>query len=153
MRSKKWLILKQTDKKLEVYQSAGGVSVPEPGWINTIRKALNMTLGQLSEKLNMTSQGVKNLEMREANESITLKALREAGEALDLHLVYGFVPKDGSLENLIDRKAEALAQKIVKRTNQHMLLEDQGVEYGKVQDAILELADDLKREMRKSLWD
>lgn len=153
MRSKKWLILKQTEEKLKSFGSANKVVVPEQGWIKTIRSALNMTLGQLSKRLHMTPQGVKNLELREASGAITLKALRDAGDAMDLKLVYGFVPKHGSLEKLIEARAESLARKIVERTNHHMMLEDQGANYGKVQDAIAELTEELKREMKKSLWD
>jgi len=34
-----------------------------------------------------------------------VKSLRETANALDMQLVYGLVPKDGSLDALIDRKA------------------------------------------------
>ena len=39
------------------------------------------------------------------------------------------------------------------RTNQNMKLEDQGIGDDKINETIKELADELKREMRKSLWD
>ena len=39
------------------------------------------------------------------------------------------------------------------RTNQNMKLEDQGIEEKKLAKTIQELANEIKREMRKSLWD
>ena len=40
------------------------------------------------------------------NNSITLKKLIEAGEALDLQFVYGFLPKELSLEKIIEKRAD-----------------------------------------------
>jgi len=72
---------------------------------------------------------------------------------LDLKFVYGFVPKDGTIDNLINSKAEKLARKIVLRTNQNMKLENQGIRDEKINESIIDLANEIKREMRKSLWD
>ena len=112
-----------------------------------------MTMAQLGTKLKITRQGVKSIEESEAKGSISIKSLKEVGEALDLKFVYGFVPKNGTIDNLVNIKAEKLAQKIVLRTNQNMKLEDQGIGDEKIQETIKELANEIKREMRKSLWD
>ncbi|MDZ7848915.1 MAG: XRE family transcriptional regulator [Owenweeksia sp.] len=85
--------------------------------------------------------------------SITLKSLREAANALDMDLVYALVPKDGSLEALIDRKTRELAVKIVSRTSHTMKLEDQENSKERIAKAIDERAEELKREMPKMLWD
>ena len=63
------------------------------------------------------------------------------------------IPKDGTIEKLVDLKAEKLARKIVLRTNQNMKLEDQGIGDEKIAKTIKELAIEIKREMKKSLWD
>jgi len=42
-----------------------------------------------------------------------------------MQLVYGFVPNDGSLDALIEKRATELATKIVMRTSNNMKLEDQ----------------------------
>ena len=39
------------------------------------------------------------------------------------------------------------------RTDQNMKLEDQGIEESKINESIKDLADEIKREMQKSLWD
>lgn len=153
MRNKRKLLIEQLDQKLEPFQKTGLVLVPNKGWINTIRTVLNMTMAQLGAKLKITRQGVNKIEESESKGSISLNSLKEVGEALDLKLVYGFVPKNGTFENLINLKAEKLARKIVLRTNQNMKLEDQGIGDEKINKTIKELASEIKREMRKSLWE
>lgn len=153
MRNKKKLLIEQLDQKLKPFQKTEVVLVPDKGWINTIRTTLNMTMAQLGIKLNVTRQGVKKIEDSEAKGTISINSLKEVGEVLDLKFVYGFVPKDGTIDNLIDARAEKLARKIVLRTNQNMKLEDQGISNEKIDQSIIDLSDEIKREMRKSLWD
>lgn len=153
MRNQRKLLIDQLDKKLKPFQNAGTVIVPSGGWINTIRTTLNMTMEQLGKKLNITKQGISRLEESEGNGTITINSLKEVGDALGMKLIYGFVPKDGTIQELIDKKAEELARKIVLRTDQSMKLEDQGIGQEKVNESIKDLADEIKREMRKSLWD
>jgi predicted DNA-binding mobile mystery protein A len=153
MRNKKKLLIEQLDQKLKHFQKTEMILVPEKGWINTIRTALNMTMAQLGTKLNITRQGVKSIEGSEAKGTITINSLKDIAEALDLKFVYGFVPKDGTIDNLINSKAEKLARKIVLRTNQNMKLENQGIRDEKINESIIDLANEIKREMRKSLWD
>ncbi len=153
MRNKRKLLTEQLDQKLAVFKATEMVLVPQKGWINTIRTTLNMTMDQLGNKLRLTKGAVQKIEEREAIGQITINKLKDVGEALELKLVYGFVPKDGSIENLINLKAEKLARKIVLRTNQNMKLEDQGIGDEKINKSISDLANEIKREMRKSLWD
>jgi len=153
MRNKRKLLIEQLDQKLQPFTQARKVLVPERGWINTIRTTLNMTMAQVGTKLKITRQGVKSIEESEANGTISLNSLKDVANAMDLKLVYALVPKDGTINDLIEKKAEKLAQKIVLRTNQNMKLEDQGIGDEKIAETIKELADELKREMKKSLWD
>ena len=146
------IVIRQLDKR---FQKLNILSVERPavGWINSIRTALNMSLEQLGNRLNMTGQGVKRLEKREAEDRITLKGLREAGNALDMKLVYGFIPKGLSLEAMIEEKARILAVKVIKRTSNTMKLEDQENSQERINEAIEEMTQQIKREMPKSLWD
>lgn len=153
MRNKNKLLIEQLDQKLKSFQKTETILVPDKGWINTIRTTLNMTMAQLGSKLNVTRQGIKRIEESEAKGSISINSLKEVGKALDLKLVYGFVPKDGTIDNLIKSRAEKLAKKIVLRTNQNMKLENQGISDKKIKQSIIDLATEIKREMRKSLWD
>ena len=153
MRNKKKLLIEQLDQKLANYKDAGMVLVPQKGWVNTIRTTLNMTRDQLGTKLDMTKGAIQKIEERESTGQITINKLKDVGNVLDMKFVYGFIPKDGTIENLINLKAEKLARKIVLRTNQNMKLEDQGISKDKIDDSIIDLANEIKREMRKSLWD
>jgi len=153
MRNKKKLLIEQLDEKLKPFQKIEMILIPDKGWIHTIRTTLNMTMDQLGTKLNITRQGVKSMEQSEAKGAISINSLKEVGKALDLKFIYGFVPKDGTIENLIHVRAEKLARKIVLRTHQNMKLEDQGISNDKITQSIIDLTNEIKREMRKSLWD
>jgi len=153
MRNKHKLLLEQLDNKLALFKPLRNTMMPEKGWIHAIRTTINMTMEQLGDKLSTSKQRVKKIEESEVNGSLTLKSMKEVANAMELQFVYGFIPKDGSIENLVDKKANELAQRIVLRTNQNMKLEDQGIENEKIKKSIQELASEIKREMRRSLWD
>lgn len=149
----KKLIIRQLDKKIKKLSVLDESIIPSNGWIKTIRTALNMTLVQFAKRLGKTSPTVKELEDREANKTITLKKLMEVGEALDLKLVYGFIPKEGSLEKMIEKRAMELAEKIVRKTSHNMALEDQQNSEERLQQAIKERALIIKEQTPKYLWD
>ena len=129
------------------------VLVQQEGWVKTIRTTLNMTRDQLGTKLNLTKGAIQKMEDREATGQITINKLKDVGNALNMKFIYGFIPKDGTIESLINLKAEKLARKIVLRTNQNMKLEDQGISEDKIEHSINDLTNEIKREMKKSLWD
>lgn len=147
------LQLQQLNNKMQHFSSIQKIVVPPTGWIRAIRMALGMSAQQLGNKLSITRQGVHDMEKREKDGSITIKALKETAKALDMQLVYGFVPADGSLDELIDRKATELATQIVMRTSNTMKLEDQENTKQRIEKAIQERAWALKNEMPKTLWD
>lgn len=153
MRNAKLLLLRQMDTKIAPFRQ---VSVPvaiNVGWIKAIRTSLNITLEQLGSKLGISKQSVLQYEKSESLGSISIKNLSDIGEAMDLQFVYGFIPKDGSLEKLVERKAMEMAKKIVMRTHQNMKLESQENSDKHIEAAILELRNELKTELHKSLWD
>ena len=149
----KSLIRQQLDSKILIARSLKNMQRPPTGWVKAVRSALGISLQQLGNKLSLTKQSIQEMESREKNYTITLKTLNEAANALDMELVYAFIPKDGSLEALIDRKAKALATKIVLQTSNNMKLEDQGNSEERIQKAIEERTEILKNEMPKILWD
>jgi len=93
------------------------------------------------------------MEKREKEGSITIRSLRQAAHALDMELVYGFVPRDGSLDALIERKSRELAMKIVLRTSNTMKLEDQENSEFRIKKAIADRTTILKNQRPKMLWD
>ncbi len=150
---KKSLQIQQLNSKMLAYASLQKVTPPPTGWIKAIRNAIGMSMLQLGNRLSITKQSVQDIERREKDGSVTIKALREAARVLDMQLVYGFVPNDGSLELLIERKAKELATQIVMRTNNTMKLEDQENTKQRIEKAIQERTTIIKTEMPKTLWD
>lgn len=151
--ARKSLQLLQLNNKLQHFSSLKQVAIPPTGWIKAIRTALGMTMEQLGNKLSITKQGLLDIERREQEGSVTIKSLKEVAKAMDMQLIYGFVPNDGSLYALIERRATELAAKIVLRTSNTMKLEDQENSGNRIEKAIKERAAEIKNEMPKILWD
>ena len=150
---KKKLQIQQLDKRMKLFAQAQKYPTPSTGWVRAIRMALGMTLQQLANKLSITKQGAKEVELREKEGAITLKSLRETARAMNMELVYGFVPIEGSLDKNIEKKAHELAKSIVLRTSNNMKLEDQENSKERIQKAIEERTTSILQELPKSLWD
>ena len=150
---KKSLQLQQLNSKMLGFASLKQVAMPPTGWIKAIRTTIGMSMQQLGNKLNVSKQGVMDFEKREKDGAITIKSLREIARAMDMQLVYGFVPNDGSLDALIEKRATELAKQIVMRTANTMKLEDQANSKKRIETAISERAAAIKNEMPKILWD
>lgn len=143
----------QLNRKMQLLIPAAAGTAPAIGWIRAIRMALGMSMQQLGNRLGVTRQTINDMERREKNGSITIRYLREVADALDMQLVYGFIPKDGTLDALIDRKARELAEKVVIRTAQTMRLEAQENSAERIQKAVSERAAEIRFQMPKYLWD
>jgi len=149
----KRLIREQLDNKIIKLQVLEDIAVPPSGWIYAIRQALNMSLRQLAQRLSITPQSVKEIEEREKNSTISVKVLNQVATALDMKLVYGFIPKGKTLEKMIEIRAHQVAKQIVERTSIHMVLEDQENNQKRIEKAIRDKSEELMKEMPKILWD
>ena len=150
---KQRLLIDQLEKRMKRFVPIEAIEPPARGWIHAIRTAMRMSMRQLGKRIGKTAQTVNDLERAESSGSITIKSLREAGNALNMKLVYGFVPRGESLEELIEKRALKVAGEIVTRTSQSMKLEDQENVSERIEKAIKERASEIKREMPKYLWD
>jgi len=151
--AKQSLQLQQLNSKMRSFAALSKVAIPPTGWIKAIRTALGMSMQQLGNKLNVSKQGVMDMEKREKDGSISIRSMREIAAAMDMQLVYAFVPNDGSLDALIEKRATALATEIVMRTANSMKLENQANSEKRIQSAIRERAAAIQNEMPKILWD
>jgi len=151
--SKHKLMIEQLDKKLQVYVPLLNVSKPDRGWLHVIRKAYKMSLRQFGERLGISPPAVEGFEKREKDGSITLKSLEEAGRVLNMKLVYGFIPMDGSVKRSIENRAKSLAIEIVRTTSNTMALEDQKNTDERLQKAIEDKTQQIMYEMPRHLWD
>lgn len=151
--NKQRLLIDQVEAKIKPFVSLEQIVPPPTGWIKAIRMALGISLQQLGDRLSISKQSASEIEKREQEGNITLRSLRDTAQALDMKLVYGLVPNDGSLDALIERKARELAIKIVSRTSNTMRLEDQENTEERIKKAIEQRTDELIRELPKVLWD
>ncbi|MCB0707214.1 MAG: mobile mystery protein A [Saprospiraceae bacterium] len=147
------LLLDQLDRKLKRVQSMRDLGMPGEGWVYSIRRAIKMSLRQLGNRMNISPQSVKEIEQREKEGNITLKTLREAGDALDMDFYYVFIPRKESLEKMIEERTYQLARAIVLKTSNNMRLEDQEVDKKRLDQAIKSLAEDFYNKVPRNLWD
>lgn len=150
---KQKLLIEQADKKLAAFKPLNSFTIPQNGWVNTIRLALKMSLRQLGNRLKISPQSMKEIEEREVSGSITIRSLREVGAVLNLKLIYGFTSTSNSIEEIIEERAIVLAKEIIQRTSQTMKLEDQENTKERLEKAIKNKADEIKNKMPKYLWD
>lgn len=150
---KQRLLIEQIDRKLEVFRPIENTIVPKKGWVNTVRIALKMSARQLADRLKISPQSVHEIEHRESNGTITLKTLKEAANALDMQLVYGFIPKEESIEKMIEKRAREIASEIVLRTSNTMKLEDQENSQNRINKSISNKTEEIIDTMPKYLWD
>ena len=152
MRNNK-LQIQQLNEKMVQLAGMQHVIVPPIGWIKAIRNGIGMSMEQLGKKLSITKQGVMDIEKREKEGAITIKSMQEIGKAMSTQFVYGFVPKAGSLEQMIEYRALEIASKIVERTSTTMKLEDQANSKERIEKAIKERATEIINKTPKILWD
>jgi predicted DNA-binding mobile mystery protein A len=151
--TKQWLIIEQLDQKLAKLKPLSESIVPTEGWINTIRNAMKMSLRQLSKKIGMTPQSLRDIEQREKQKTVSLKTLQDVANALDMQLVYALIPKNESIEQIIEKRASQVAQQIVLRTANTMRLEDQENSKNRLEKALDDKTNELKLTLPRYLWD
>ena len=125
---------------------------PARGWLRAIREALGMSGKQFSRRLGVSAPWITTLEKKELADSVTIKTMRQAAEALDCVFVYAVVPRD-SLADIVRRRAELLAQKRLATVSHSMLLEAQQLSASEQQKALDQEVNALIQEMPKELWE
>jgi predicted DNA-binding mobile mystery protein A len=144
------LLLNQTQEKINSFSALKSVEKPDKGWVNTIRVSIKMSLRQLGERLHISPQGVKDLEKREESGAITLNSLKEVGRALDMDLVYGFISRHNSLEDMIEERAREIAEEVVLKTRQ---LDNPRKSDNDIKKAIQQKTYEISSKMPSNLWD
>jgi len=116
-------------------------SRPAAGWLRAIREALGMSTTELARRLNMSPQGVSDLERSEAEEGIRLTSLRKVADALDCDLEYVLVPRHpGGLQGQVTEQALRVARAELAPVRHTMALEAQGLPTDFDEEAVADLA-------------
>jgi len=151
--SKVQFFLDETQEKLNPFSILKSEIKPDNGWVNVIRVSIKMSLRQLGERLHITPQGVRDLEKREKEGAITINTLKEVGRVLDMDLVYGFISRHNSLEDMIEERATEIAEEVVLKTKQTMHLDNQGKSENDIKRAIRQKTYEISSKMPTNLWD
>jgi predicted DNA-binding mobile mystery protein A len=146
------LARKHIDNALAPFRRAVAQPRPPKGWVRAIRDALGMTSRQLGARMGLSQHTIIELEQREAAETITLKTLRQAAEALDCQLVYALVPR-ATLEETVRSRARELAKERLARVNHTMRLENQAVGESELTDELERLVESLLAGRASRLWE
>ena len=78
---------------------------PQKGWIRAVRESAGISAGELGRILGVSRQLPLQFEKAEADDTITLKSLRNVANALGCDLVYALVPKPGRVpDEIADRE-------------------------------------------------
>ena len=148
--SKVQFFLDETQDKLNPFSVLKSEIKPDNGWVNAIRVSIKMSLRQLGERLHITPQGVRDLEKREKEGAITINTLKEVGRVLDMDLVYGFISRHNSLEDMIEERAREIAEDVVLKT---MQLDNPRKSENDIKKAIQQKTYEISSKMPSNLWD
>ena len=136
------LRLSQLDRNLELVRSLP--PRPSDGWIASVREALGLSLRQVGKKMGASGQAIQQFEQAEAEDRITLRAMRRVAGTMGCNLVYVLVPKSGSFQELAEQPTRERAARDVKSVIQTMALEDQ-----KPQNANQLIKDEAERRLNR----
>lgn len=150
--SNKKLKRMQLSDALQAYPSPGAAMPPRGGWVRAIREALGMTQAQLGARAGISRQSVQDFERAEADRRITLDSLDRLARAMGCRMVYALVPEHGTLDDLRERRADALAEAMLQPTDHSMKLEAQGVSAKERERQRKLLAESLLSGSARKLW-
>jgi len=86
-------------------------------WIAYYRKGLRMNQEQLGKLAGISKQAVSKIEASESTHELSLKSLSKLAGAVDMKVVYGLVPKEGTgeLDNFVKRHAHIYTEQMVAK--------------------------------------
>lgn len=128
------------------------VKQPREGWIASTRKALGMSAAQLGRIVGHTRANISASERSEKEERVTLQTLKTMAEAMGCKLVYGIVPVQGAVEDLIRTQARKKAMALVEQASTHMALEKQSLSDEKVEAEVTRVLQELFEKQPADFW-
>jgi predicted DNA-binding mobile mystery protein A len=142
------LACKQLSKRLKAFQQ---LTVPNDGWIKTIRTVLGMTMTQLAKRSSFSKQRIMRIENDERLKKITLATLEKIAQQLGCKLLYAIVPDD-TLLSLIKKQADKVAREKLSNISHSMALEDQRVKGSNQEYQVELLKEELLKNNIKDIW-
>lgn len=143
----------QIDRQLGPFKSKTYAGRPSRGWIRAVREALGINGTQLARRMRVARSHLSQIEDAESRETVSLRTLQRAANALGCDLVYAIVPRNGkTLEELLHERAWRVASRTVENAAGNMALEGQPVDDRFKKRETNRIAADLVRTLPRSLW-
>jgi predicted DNA-binding mobile mystery protein A len=121
------LRLSQLDRSLPLVRSLP--PRPHAGWIASVREALDLSQRKVGKAMHTSGQAIQQFEQAEADDRITVRALRRVAGSMGCELVYILVPKSGSFAQLAEQPTRERATQDAKSVLHTMALEGQKPEH------------------------
>src|SRR5271157_245780 len=120
--------LRELNDAAMAFHAARGTAKNIHGWLRTVRQLVGIPAAEAAERIRVTKGEIFRAEYTEGRGAIELQTLRRAAEALGCELVYGLVPKEGTLaawaagieSQREQRQAEGWARKLQKAKDQRL---------------------------------
>ncbi len=110
-----------------------------------------MSTRQLAKRMGVSQSRISQIEKNEAAQSLSIKALHDAAEALGCKLCYTFAPKN-DLESMIHNQAEKKAKAYLQSVGYSMALESQATSPESQKPILEDAIDDILKKPHL-LWD
>jgi len=91
-------------------------------YLKNIRKTLGMTQKQMAKRLKVNQSVISRIE--DSIQSCTLKTISKVANAMECQFM-GLIVSERSLDEIIRKRAEETAEKLLKRTFSNMAMERQ----------------------------
>jgi len=140
------------DDKLSAFEPLQDEQPPSQGWIRFVRQSIGMSLRQLGSRMGIKAQSVSDIEHRELEGKVTIETMRNVAEGLDMRFVYAFVPRSGTVTDMVRRQARRIAEDAVARTSISMSLEEQSVPRDELLREVDYLVEELLRKNSRTFW-
>jgi len=124
-------------------------SMPRTGWVREIRTALGLSQSQLAARAGVSRATVQQMERAEAQRRITLASLDKLAQAMGCRVALAIVPKEGSLDDVRRRQANARAEALLHEKVKHNKRPPRPVDFERRKQ---QLVTRLLRGSRRKLW-
>ncbi|MFN9476521.1 helix-turn-helix domain-containing protein [Acidovorax sp.] len=137
--------LVELDCQLREFAVLRNSPAPRSGWIKAVRLALGMTAPALARRINISPQGLRQLEQSEVDGSISLNTLSRIAAGLDCEVRYVLIPRTSLVDQLLNRFLESGKASLVSES--HTMRSGSGSG-----DNVVTLAALLEQRDLRSLW-
>ena len=120
--------LRELNDAAMTFHAARGTAKNIHGWLQTVRRVVGIPAAEAAKRISVKKGEIFRAEYAERRGAIELRTLRRAAEALGCELVYGLVPKEGTLaawaakieSQREQRQADSWARKLKKSKDQRL---------------------------------